>query len=94
MSLNMAERELRVGLSVIMILVCILEMAGSEIPEVVNRRDGGDIYQLLFSTGFETCSEGNNLTYLVSERKCVRNQELLNERGWPCSYINKIQNLY
>ena len=77
MSLNMAERELRVGLSVIMILAC----TGSETPEVVNRRDVGDTYQLSASST-EVCNEGNNLTYLVSEQRCVRNQELLNERGW------------
>ena len=78
----MAERELRVGLSVIMILTCTLEMAGShETPEVVNRRDVGDTYQLSGSST-EVCNEGNNLTYLVSEQRCVRNQELLNERGW------------
>ena len=81
MSLNMAERELRVGLSVIMILACILEIAGSEAPEVVNRRDSGDTYQLSASST-KVCNEGNNLTYLVSEQRCVRNQELLNERGW------------
>ena len=81
MSLNMAEREHRVGLSVIMILACTLEIAGSEAPEVVNRRDVGDTYQLSASST-EVCNEGNNLTYLVSEQRCVRNQELLNERGW------------
>ena len=82
MSLNMAERELRVGLSVIMILACTLEIAGSEAPEVVNRREVGDTYQLSGPSSIEVCNEGDNLTYLVSEQRCMRNQELLNERGW------------
>lgn len=89
--LNMVEKEaLRLELLVIMTLsVCILEFKvnGSDMytQEVVSRRHGGDIYQL--STRDEivsqTCHDDNNLTYLVSEQRCVRNQELLNDRGWP-----------
>lgn len=80
----MAERELRVELLVIMTLVYVLDILnGSEIPEVVSRRDSGDTYQLSISIEerMVICNEDNNLTYLVSEQQCVRNQELLNDRG-------------
>lgn len=78
----MVEKEaLRLELLVIVIFACthVQEIKGSETPEVINRRNSGDTYQLLSTT--EVCNEGNNLTYLVSEQQCVRNQELLNDRG-------------
>lgn len=81
----MAEKELRVDLLVIMTLVCILEaLTGAEITEVVTRRDSGDTYQLsmIKERAVSVCNEGNNITYLVSEQQCVRNQELLSDRGW------------
>ena len=53
----------------------------SDIPVVIKRRLNGDIiyYDLnVTSTNFITCGDDNNLTFLVSERRCVKNQELLN----------------
>ena len=82
----MAEKELRVGLLVILALVCIQDVLnGSEIPAVVNRRDGGDTYYLYALENLALCHDDNNLTYLATEKRCVRNEDLLNDRGnKPC----------
>ena len=45
----------------------------------VNRRLSGDIiYTLPNSTVHFSCSDGDNVTFLVSERRCVNNEELFN----------------
>ena len=56
---------------------CALEEG---IPEVVNRRSLLDIYNLYGSGGAISCNEGNNSTYIVDERRCVDQQQLLNGR--------------
>ena len=56
---------------------CVLETNGAEIPEQVSRRDSGDSIVISERPPF-TCNVDDNLTYLVDERQCVRNQELLN----------------
>ena len=51
--------------------------ADSRIPVTVSRRLTGD--NITFSSGNQIlCNIDDNLTYLVSERQCVRNQGLLN----------------
>jgi hypothetical protein len=48
------------------------------LPVNVTRRVGGDMYTYATSTIFFTCHDDNNLTFLVSEKRCVKNEELLN----------------
>lgn len=59
---------------------CIAEEEIALPAELVNRRHLGDIYHKYNSDGSFPCSEGNNLTYLVNERQCVDQQQLLNGR--------------
>ena len=79
----MADPKLRVFWLVTIFLSCfgsiVLETNGadSRIPVTVSRRQTGD--SIIFSSGDQTlCNIDDNLTYLVSERQCVRNQGLLN----------------
>ena len=65
----------------IVILFCALKFTSligdTNVPVTVNRRLNGDIYYTNFnSTDPSACSDDNNLTFLVSERRCVKNQEL------------------
>ena len=79
----MADPKLRVFLLGTIVLSCfgsiVLETNGadSRIPVTVNRRPTGDIITLS-SENTILCNNDDNLTYLVSERQCVRNQGLLN----------------
>ena len=47
----------------------------TNVPVEVNRRSDGDIYRYLNSS-HEVCHD--NLTYLVSEDRCVNDEELYN----------------
>ena len=49
-----------------------------ETIEIVNRRQSGDTFKRFDLSMPSICSDRNELTYLVSEGQCVRNQELLN----------------
>ena len=47
----------------------------------VNRRLSGDVYNTITvsnSTGHSVCSDDGNLTFLVSERRCVNNEKFFN----------------
>ena len=47
----------------------------------VIRRLSGDIYFITVSNSestFDVCFDGGNLTFLVSERRCVNNEEFFN----------------
>ena len=48
----------------------------------VNRRLNGDVYNTIItvpnSTGHSVCSDDGNLTFLVSDRRCVNNEEFFN----------------
>ena len=55
---------------------CLLAMEG--IPVNVSRRQSGDIYYLYHDKEHTICNEGNNMTYMVSERRCVSDQRLFN----------------
>ena len=46
------------------------------VPVSVSRRIGGDIYYVT-STSHFVCSN-DNVTFLVSENRCIKNEELLN----------------
>ena len=48
------------------------------IPVSVHRRQGGDSFHILNSSEQFVCHDDNDLTYLVHERRCVKNQELFN----------------
>ena len=47
-----------------------------EIPVLVARRLNGDLYMNYNSSDHYTCHD-DNLTFLVSERICVKDQELI-----------------
>ena len=47
-----------------------------DIPVLVSRRLNGDVYFNFSSSEHIICS-GDNLTFLVNERICVKNQELI-----------------
>ena len=77
----MLQRELIFNSLMVAIIIlqsvdCVSE---EDIPELVNRRPSGDIYFSYSSGSFFTCAEGN--TYLVDERQCVSQQQLLNGMG-------------
>ena len=66
-------------------LICLGHVSYSneaEIPELINRRNGGDTFLIYNSSGgLQLCRDGNNLTYLVdSERRCERNEIFLNSK--------------
>ena len=78
----MSEKELLVRVLAITVLsFVLLKTNGSESPAVrtVRRRHVGDVYSDVDNR--RICQDANNLTYLVDEEQCVRNEELLSYRG-------------
>ena len=68
--MDLTSRGLRV-----LVLVTIACLASEEeIPVTVSRRLSGDGYQYFSSISLSLCI--NKLTYLVSEDRCVEDQEL------------------
>ena len=70
------DRELKL---VLLMMIASQSVISEEvIPVSVTRRLYGDAYRYLNSSDHhhEVCHDGNNLTYLVNERRCVKNQEL------------------
>ena len=63
---------------VALLAVCPTNCNEPETIEIVHRRPSGDTFKSFNSSILSTCSDHNELTYLVSEGQCVRNQELLN----------------
>ena len=56
----------------------VTECGKGSLSVSVFRRYGGDIFETINSSGLpHACHDDNNLTYLVSEEQCVKNQELL-----------------
>ena len=49
-----------------------------EVVESVARRFSGDSYTLSNTTGQRICHDDGNLTLLVDERRCIKNEELFN----------------
>ena len=66
------------GADLVLLVVVTSELVTSEelIPVSVTRRLGGDSFHVLNSSDPLLCGDDNNLTYLVHERRCVKNQEL------------------
>ena len=60
------------------VFASLINIGDSNVPVLVNRRSKGDIYVNFNSTELLTCHHENNLTFLVDERRCVKNQELFN----------------
>ena len=56
----------------------VTECGEGSLPVSVFRRYRGDSFETIDSSGLSNiCRDDNNLTYLVSEGRCVKNQELL-----------------
>ena len=73
---KLSARQVLLAIIALSCLNYVLETNGadSQIPVKVSRRDSGDV--ITFSSeDQETCT---GLTYVVGERQCVRDQELLN----------------
>ena len=68
------------GSKLVLILLCVIAshctVSDDNVPVEVRRRLGGDIVYVS-STGHFSCDKVN-LTFLTSDRKCVKNQELIN----------------
>ena len=69
--------------SVLLMVIVAVKLTESEggVPAIVNRRLSGDTYRYLNSgnlTDLSICSDDGNLTFNVSEKSCVKNQELIN----------------
>ena len=66
----------------LLILVSLLSLAAlkEQILQSVSRRLSGDSYTVSAhnSSDHLICHDGNNLTFLISERRCVKNEELFN----------------
>ena len=66
------------SLPCIILVSALSSVTGEEensMVQSVNRRLSGDIYTVSNSTVNFACSDGGNLTFLVSERRCVSNEE-------------------
>ena len=62
-----------------LILVSSLNyVALKEVLETISRRIGGDSYITSNLTVQTICRDDNNLTFLVNETRCARNEELFN----------------
>ena len=62
-------------------LFCVLAthittISDVDVPVRVNRRISGDIYYS--NNNSLACNDDDNITFLVSERRCVKNEELFN----------------
>ena len=78
------------GLGSILLMVVAFKYISSEegVSAIVNRRLSGDSYRYLNSgnlTNLLICRDDGNFTFIVSERRCVKNQELINGIFFHCS---------
>ena len=71
------EKVLTFKVFLFCIILARLIASDVNVPVSVTRRIGGDIYYVT-STRHFVCSNGNNVTFLVSENRCIKNEELLN----------------
>ena len=67
-----------IGLCIAYLIIVNFSSANleDETPVSVSRRQGGDIYTNFNESLHEICS-GDNLTFLVNGRICVKDQELI-----------------
>ena len=70
----MANQQIKVTLLVGILFKLV--MCDEEIPASVIRRLGGDSYTHFNSSVKSICHDDGNLTYMIGERRCVKNQEL------------------
>ena len=68
-----------VPLKVFLFCIILASLIASDVnvPISVTRRIGGDIYYVTSTTHF-VCNNDNNITFLVSENRCIKSEELLN----------------
>ena len=78
-----SERKWRFVLQLLFVIeVCIISVCAavndtqSEIVEWVRRRPSSDIYKFINSSSTGDNCGNESITYLISENKCVKNQEL------------------
>ena len=78
MAIEINQISLDRGMRSLLLIVITLQFIASEveIPTIVNRRLGGDTYLLLNSSELIPPCGDNNLTFLVSDVRCVNNQDL------------------
>ena len=73
----------------VLLLVCIVcRVVCGEVPVPlgIQRRLGGDIVYFE-STPHEPCNENNNKTYIVDERRCESDDELLNGMNMIYTFV-------
>ena len=73
------QRELIFKSLMATILICTMDCIAMP-AELVTRRHFGDLYQNYNSDDLFLCTEGNNSTFLVDDRQCVDQHQLLNGR--------------
>ena len=61
-----------------LMFVSLLTAFKHETLRSVSRRLSGDSYGVYNSSELSVCHDGGNLTFLVSERRCINNEELFN----------------
>lgn len=68
-----------VPLKVFLFCIILASLIASDVnvPVSVIRRIRGDIFYYVTSTNHFVCND-NNVTFLVSENRCIKNEELLN----------------
>ena len=83
------QREL-IFKSLLAVILCTMDCIAEEVipAELVTRRPSGDVYRNYNSNVAFLCSEGNNLTFLIDERQCVDQQQLLNGRVVILNYLS------
>ena len=74
-----------VSTSLLLQTACATE-TGASIPVKLHRRQKSDIYTILNSSSGEHCGSINT-TYLVSQKECVKNEELFRGRLY-ISYLH------
>ena len=81
MEMRLMDRGLRLRVFVLMAIASSLMASKENILVEVNRRLSGDIYYL--NAISHSCQD--NGSYLVSEDRCVENQEFFNGKIWATS---------
>ena len=79
--IDMVYRELKLLLVTLVVGLSEFVICEEGIPVSVHRRLGGDTYWYLNSSDPFLCRDDKNLTYLVNERRCMKNQELFTDSG-------------
>ena len=79
-NLKLVHRELNLLLVTLAVGLSTFVTCEEGIPVSVYRRLSGDTYWYLNSSRHSVCHDDNNLTYLVNERTCVKNQELFSSK--------------